>query len=145
MSKTLYVNFRGNGFWTYDVPSSVYLKFLIDAAVQFSKHSPQVWLTDAIHHWRVNALMSDFGLHLDDNWTESEVKTVIKLCATASQSVRNHGNISSLDVSDWDILNGKSIRPVRLELGCSIKSQGKLGFGEPFFYAIVQHNACQCT
>lgn len=109
MSRTLYVNFRDNGFWAYDVPSSIYLKFLIDAAVEFSNHRSQVWLTEAIQHWRVNALMSEFGLHLDDHWDELAVKDVIELCATASQAVRNHGNVSHSDVLDWDILDGQSI------------------------------------
>lgn len=91
------------------MPSSVYLKFLIDAAVQVSNNRPQVWLTDSIQHWRVNALMSDFGLHLNDDWTESEVKAVIEMCGSASQAVRIHGDVSYFDVSDWDILDGQSI------------------------------------
>ena len=59
MSRSLYVKFRDDGYWVYDVPSSVFLKFLIDAANAHLKPEADQWLGNAIHYWRVSAVIPD--------------------------------------------------------------------------------------
>lgn len=109
MSQTLYVGFRDNGFWAYDVVSSVFLKFLIDAASGFADGDPNRWLAEATQHWRVNAITSDFGLYLDDDWSGSEVDTVIDLCGKAIAAIREYGDIPSAEAQSWAILDDQRI------------------------------------
>ena len=101
MSKTLYVDFRNNGFWAFDVVSSVFLKYLIDAANEHLAQGGDEWLTDAISHWRFNAECSDCGLYLDSDWTSAQTETVIALCRTAVQKIRDTGDISESVVASW--------------------------------------------
>ena len=107
MSQTLYVSFRDNGFWAYDVASSVFLEFLIDAATQLADGDSNHWLTEAIQHWRVNAVISDSGFHLDDDWSESQIDTVIDLCCKAVAAIRDYGDIPASEAQSWPILDDR--------------------------------------
>ena len=66
MSKTLYVEFRGRGFWAFDVVSGIFLKHLVDVAEARVAVRHEPWLVEAVGHWRFNAVVSDCGLFLDD-------------------------------------------------------------------------------
>ena len=68
MSKTLYVDFRGQGFWAFDVVSGIFLKHLIDVAKPRIAERDEPWLTEAVGHWRFNAICRDCGLFLDEDW-----------------------------------------------------------------------------
>lgn len=109
MSKTLSVNFRGRNFWAYEVASSVFLKFLIDAAVSRPTLNSENWLAESIQHWRVNAVFSDFGLYLNDDWSPEQVDIVIELCRNAMAMIRTHREISGLEIESWQILDDQCI------------------------------------
>ena len=109
MSKSLYINFRDNGFWAYDVPSSVFLKFLIDAASDRLASGADPWLSDAIKHWRVSAAISEMCRYADDEWSQSQIDTVIGLCRTAINAIRSGGDIPASDIESWPILDDHRI------------------------------------
>ena len=52
MSKTLYVDFRGQGFWAFDVVSGIFLKHLIDVAEPRITDRHEPWLAEAVGRWR---------------------------------------------------------------------------------------------
>src|SRR4051812_6826398 len=66
MSKTLYVEFRGRGFWAFDAVSGIFLKHLIDVAESCIAGRHEPWLAEAIARWRFNAICGDCGLFLDE-------------------------------------------------------------------------------
>ena len=109
MSRSLYVDFRDNGFWAYDVASSVFLKFLIDAANERTAVDTDHWLSEAIQNWRVSAVISDLGFYLDDNWSQLQIDTVIKLCRTATEVIRAGGNIPASEIESWPILDDQRV------------------------------------
>ena len=103
MSKTHYVEFRGNGFWVFDVASSVFLKFLIDAATETSG-TVAPWLVGVVQEWRINAVVSDVGFYLDSTWSQSQLNTVVTLCRLSAERIRARGDISAKEVESWPIL-----------------------------------------
>lgn len=109
MSRSLYINFRGNGFWAYDVPSSVFLKFLIDAANDRLASGTEQWLTDAVQNWRVSAAIPDLSHYADDTWSQSQIDTVIELCRTAINAIRSGDDIPAREIESWPILEDQRI------------------------------------
>ncbi len=109
MSRSLYINFRDNGFWAYDVPSSVFLKFLIDAATERLASGTDLWLSNAIQNWRVSAAISDLSHYADDDWSQSQIDTVIGLCQTAVNAIRSGGDFPAREIESWQILDDQRI------------------------------------
>jgi hypothetical protein len=105
MSRSLYINFRNKGFWAYDVPSSVFLKFLIDAATDRLASGTDQWLGGAIKNWRISAAISDLSHYADDEWSPPQVDTVIELCRTATNAIRGRGDIPAREIESWPILD----------------------------------------
>ncbi|XZE36227.1 hypothetical protein SH501x_001785 [Pirellulaceae bacterium SH501] len=105
MSKTLYIKFRDNGFWAYDVPSSVFLWFLIDAASERLALGTDPWLSDAIQHWRVTAAIPELARYADDAWSQTQICTVCELCRAAVRAIRSSGDIPSSEIESWPILD----------------------------------------
>jgi hypothetical protein len=111
MSQTTYINFRGNGFWAYDVVSSVFLRFMINAAIERTAANTDEWLNDTLENWRVNAVTPDLGFYLDDDWPHTKIATVVELCQRAAETIRIGGDISASDVESWPILDELRIFP----------------------------------
>lgn len=109
MSRSLYINFRNNGFWAYDVPSAVFLKFLIDAANDRLVSDADQWLSDAVQQWRVSAVISDLSHYADDEWSQSQIDTVLELCRTATDALRSGGDIPAAEIESWPILDDQRI------------------------------------
>jgi hypothetical protein len=111
MSKTLYVDFRGQGFRAFDVVSGIFLKYLIDVAEQRITDRDEPWLTAAVRHWRVNATCSDYGLFLADNWSAEQLQSVRELATAACELLSKRREISAEEMSSWSLLNGKGVFP----------------------------------
>ncbi|MCU0719849.1 MAG: hypothetical protein MUC83_09105 [Pirellula sp.] len=105
MSRSLYIHFRDNGFWAYDVPSSVFLKFLIDAASERLTLGTDPWLSNAIQHWRLSAVISELSRYADDEWSQSQIHTVCELCRAAVEVIRSAGDIPAGEIESWPILD----------------------------------------
>jgi hypothetical protein len=111
MSKTLFVEFRGQGFWALDVVSGIFLKHLIDAAEPRTVDGRDAWLTEACGHWRVNTICSDYGLFLDKNWSDQQVHFVKELATTACEVLSQRQSISAKEMCSWSQLDGKGVFP----------------------------------
>jgi hypothetical protein len=109
MSRTLFIECRGEGFWAYDVAAGVFLKHLIDAASQYIERQPCAWLGDCIEQWRVNAITADFGLHLDPGWTQEQRQIVRTLLDAACEELAKCEAISGEEVASWKILAGEGV------------------------------------
>jgi hypothetical protein len=109
LSKTMYVEFRGKGFWAYDVVAAVLLKHMIDAANQ-AKSQPDVeWLANVIAQWQVNAVISDFGLYLDDNWVDVQTLLIQDLVTQACTRLGERDYIFTEEIQSWNLLDDERI------------------------------------
>lgn len=106
MSKTMFIDYRGEGFWAYDVAVGVFLKHLIDRACL---RLPCAWLSDCTERWRVNAVVSDFGMHLDPEWTDSQRQLVRVLIEEACQELLKVEAFSADEAALWKVYNGEGI------------------------------------
>jgi len=106
MSKTLFVHFRDGGFWAFDVVSAVFLKHLIDAANIHLERHHEPWLTDAVAHWRFNAVSGDYGLFLDDSWSVQQVATFTALARKACAALSKRDTIPAEEIQSWQMIEG---------------------------------------
>jgi hypothetical protein len=111
MSKTLYVEFRGQGFWAFDVLSAVFLKHLVDAAAPRVDLPSNQWLSDAIRQWRFNALVSDCGFFLDEGWTADQIRTVADVAAEACATLSKRAEIPAEEITSWEMLDDLRVFP----------------------------------
>ena len=111
MSKSLFVEFRGQGFWTFDVVSGIFLKHLIDAAGSSMADQRESWLTEAVDHWRFNAVCGDCGLFLDDNWSPEQLQLVRTLAIAACEVLAKRREISAEEMSSWSLHDGEGVFP----------------------------------
>lgn len=111
MSQTLYAEFRGRGFWVFDIVSGVLLKHLVDAAVPRLGAPTQAWLSDAVARWRFNAVVSDCGLFLDDNWSAEQIRTFTELAAEACEALSKRLEITADEIASWPMVDDLSVFP----------------------------------
>ncbi len=106
MSKTLYVEFRGQGFWASDVVSAVFLKYLTDTATPRLGNPNNGWLSDAVANWRVNAMTADLGFFLNDSWSDIQIQTFTELAETACNVLSKRIEIPAEEISSWQMVDG---------------------------------------
>lgn len=109
MTRTAFVSFRDDGFWAYDVAGSIFLWHLIDSAGQRLQSNPEPWLQNMVQHWRVAALVTELAHYADDDWSPSQVDTVIELSRNATDTIRRHGDFAADDVQSWPVLDDHRI------------------------------------
>jgi hypothetical protein len=109
MSKTMFIEYHGEGFWAYDVAVGVFLKHLVDRASQYADAQPSAWLSDCIERWRVNAVITDYGLHLDPAWTDSQRQLVRTLIDEARKEMEKVEAFSAEEAASWDLHDGQGI------------------------------------
>jgi hypothetical protein len=109
MSKSLFVEYRGQGFWAFDVVTSVLLKHLVDvAAPRIPANGP--WLGEVVHKWRVDTILPDcFGVNLDETWSDSQIDVVISLIAEACDVVGQREGIPAAEIEHWGLLDGERL------------------------------------
>jgi hypothetical protein len=111
MSKTVYVEFRERGFWAFDVVSGVFLKFLIDVAATQHDLADQPWLAVAIKDWRIHAVVSDFALCFDSEWSERQMRIVTELANIACAELSKRDSISASEIESWEMIDDFRIFP----------------------------------
>ena len=111
MSRTMFVEYRGCGFWAYDVAMGIFLKHLIDVAEPLAATSSGAWIAEAVTGWRVNAVISDFGLHIDEEWTAEQMDIFIGLVEQACGLLGARDSISADEITAWPILDDMRIFP----------------------------------
>jgi len=110
MSKTLFVHWRDNGFWAFDVVSAVFLKHLIEAAESHPELGNESWLADAIAKWRFNAVCGDLGLFLNESWSVEQIATFTGLAREACVALSNREKIPAEEIQSWQLLDGDNGR-----------------------------------
>lgn len=109
MSKSLFIEFRGQGFWAFDVVTSILLKHLVDVA------SPQIetngsWLGEVVHKWEVDTILPDsFGFELAESWSESQIDIVISLIEDACRLLQEREGIPASEIEGWELLDGNRL------------------------------------
>lgn len=116
MSQTIYVEYRENGFWAFDVVLGVFLKHLIDAATRHLGGPEDEWLSGEIPNWRINAVISDFALILDANWSEHQIRTFNEIAAEACRELQRRETISAEEIASWPMVDDLRIFPRGLPL-----------------------------
>ncbi len=106
MSQTLFVHYRDDGFWAFDVVSAVFLKHLIDAATSHLERHDEPWLADSISHWRFNAVCGDLGLYLDEAWSDEQLATFTGLARKACEALSKRDKIAADEIQSWQMLVG---------------------------------------
>jgi hypothetical protein len=106
MSKTLFVDWRDDGFWAFDAVSAVFLKHLIDAATSYVERHNEPWLVDAIAKWRFNAVCGDLGLFLDESWSAEQVATFTALAREACVALSKREKIPAEEIQSWQMIDG---------------------------------------
>jgi hypothetical protein len=59
----------------------------------------------------VNAVTSDFGLHLEDGWSEYQVQIIIKIIDKVCNALEQKESISAQQMAGWNILDNKGVFP----------------------------------
>ena len=111
MSKTQYVEYRDRGFWAYDVALAVFLKHVIDIAELRAAAPGTEWLAKSISWWRVVAVVSDYGLEIDQNWSAAELDVFVNLADRACSSLAERDAIGAEEIVSWPILDDLRIFP----------------------------------
>jgi hypothetical protein len=108
MSKSLYVEFRGQGFWAFDVVSSILLKHMVDVAMPgIVANGP--WLGEIVQRWREDFAISDFGFYLDEKWTKAQIEVVVDLIEAACTLLEVRDGIPADEIEHWELLDGMRI------------------------------------
>lgn len=110
MSQTQAITYTDRGFWAYDVAVGVFLKHLIDAA-QASQEAAAPWLSKAVSSWRVSAVVSDYGIRLDDNWSSDQRKTFVALAEKACAALTARISIPAEEIVTWHFVDDLHIYP----------------------------------
>lgn len=96
----MFIEFREDGFWAYDVAVSILLKHMIDRA---QLREPCDWLLECLERWRINTLVSDFGMHLDPAWTLDQCVLVQTVISEAIQELKKVESISADEAAAWRV------------------------------------------
>jgi hypothetical protein len=111
MSRTVAIEYRGRAFWAFDVVVGVFAKHLIDVAAPLVSGSHKSWLGEAVAQWRVNAVISDFGFFLDENWSQSQIDVLIELINESCRRLGERDEIPSREIEGWEIFDDLRIFP----------------------------------
>ena len=93
----------GNRFlWAYDVAAGVFLKHLIDEA-EASEEADSPWLSQAVAQWRPQAVITEFGLTLEEEWSSSQRQTFIELAERACEKLAMRESIPTEEIVNWPL------------------------------------------
>ena len=110
MTATKGVSFEGRFFWAYDVAAGVFLKHLIDEA-EASEHADEPWLSKAVSSWRVQAAITEFGLTLEEEWSNAQRQIFIELAKGACAKLATRESIPAEEVANWPLVDELRIFP----------------------------------
>ena len=101
MSKTMLVEFRGKGFWAYDVVAAVLLKYMVDAAPQTVDLSTSPWLQEMVSQWQLDAVVTECGFSLNDDWTGGQILIVQDLIIRACAELAQRDDLTGEEIESW--------------------------------------------
>ena len=104
MTSTKGIGFEGRFFWAYQVAAGVFLKYLVDE-VNASGHADELWLSDAVSHWRVQAGIAKFSLTLEEHWSNEQRELFIELADGACKKLASREFIPGEEVANWRLVD----------------------------------------
>jgi hypothetical protein len=110
VTATKAITYSNRGFWAYDVAAGVFLKHLIDAALA-SREANTPWLSEAVSSWRVQAVITEFGFTLEENWSAEQRKTFIALAEEACTTLATRDIIPAEEIASWPLADDMRIYP----------------------------------
>lgn len=110
MSSTKGIQYRGRFFWAFDVAAGIFLKYLIDQAAT-SEEANSPWLLKAVSEWRVQAAITECGLTLKEDWSDSQIRSFVALAERACQEIAVRESISAEEIASWQLADGLHIEP----------------------------------
>lgn len=106
MSQSLFVEYRGRGFWAFDVVVSVFLKHLVDVAEP--RIAGSSWLGEIVERWRVDTLLcGQFGVELDEQWSSAQMELVVELFEATCEILGRRDEIRGEEIEGWQLLDGE--------------------------------------
>lgn len=110
VTATKVVDYARRGFWAYDVAAGVFIKYLLDAAEKSGEaHNP--WLSEAISHWRVQAVVTECGFTLEESWSAEEREAFIALAEQACAEIATRDSIPVEEIVSWPFVDDLRIFP----------------------------------
>ncbi|HEY7314878.1 MAG TPA: hypothetical protein VH643_36365 [Gemmataceae bacterium] len=109
MTKTHYIQYRGDGFWAYDVAQGILLKHLADLAEACAGKPSLSWLTEAAHSWRIGAVL--YGLWIEESWTAEQMATFSDLVRQACTILEAWEKIAAKEIVSWPMVDDLRIYP----------------------------------
>lgn len=103
MSQAQFIEYRGQGFWAFDVISKVLLKNLIDVTVVRARKSESQWLAEAVSAWRQAAVISDYGVRIDETWTAEQITVFADLMEDTCSLLAERDVIPAEEITAWQI------------------------------------------
>jgi len=85
------------------------------------------WLEGSIQQWKINIEVSEFGLHLDEDWNSKEVDTVVSLFEEVNSIFNNSDTISLVFIEE---LNNQYDLRIDLRSHTSLLKEPLVLFGE---------------
>ena len=109
MSKTTPVQFRGRGFWAFDVSLSILLAELIDTAEALGPDQRPPWLAGALPTLRVHAAVADLAFSPDLGLEDGQLDEVVALIAEASRRLRQRRTVTAAEAVQWRVLDNHTV------------------------------------
>jgi hypothetical protein len=109
VSKTRFVSHGEDGFWAYDVALGILLKHVADVAEPLVGNLRTAWLKEAVHTWRVAALL--YSLEIEETWSPAEKEVFIDLVRQACELLKKREMIPAEEIAAWPILDDLRIFP----------------------------------
>jgi len=110
VTATKWIEFESRHFWAYDVAAGVFLKHLIDEA-EASGQADTPWLSKAVSSWRVQAVITEFGLTLDEEWSTAQRQIFINLAEQACKKLATRDSIPAEEIVAWTLMDQLRILP----------------------------------
>jgi hypothetical protein len=109
MAKTHYIQYRGDGFWAYDVAQGILLKHLADLAEARAGEAGLSWLKEAAHSWRVGAVL--YGLWIEESWSAQQMTVFVDLVRQACKILEAKEKIPAEEITSWPMVDDLRIFP----------------------------------
>ena len=108
MSRTTSGGYHGFCFWVFDVCASILFAEMAAVASKTPAAGCSAWLADLEHQLRVHAIVSDFGIPLDE-WCDGHEEQFLALVTEAGRRLAGRGTVTAQQAAAWIVLDGTPI------------------------------------
>ena len=102
MSRTKPVTYKDTSFWVYDVALGIFLKFLIDRAMECADPEHSAWLSDCIQQWLGGATCPDIAFEFDSQLSAEQLQLVLRLIDESCLELEKRESITAHEEKAWE-------------------------------------------